>query len=265
MIGFIKAFLRRKRSERLRSRPFPDHWLTILDEKVPLFHRLSPADQDELKWRVQVFLAEKRFEGCGGLMVTDEMAVTIAGYACMLLLHRDTDCYPQLCSVLIYPEAFLVPVKHDCSDVPGVVYEGVDILCGEAWPTGALVLSWDEVRQASSDDRDGSNVALHEFAHLLDMEGGEADGTPLLKHRQQYKVWAEVFENEFKQLRRARRRNYRTVLDTYGAEHPSEFFAVATEAFFENPLVMKQRHPLLYGELKKYYQQDPATWFTRKR
>ncbi len=263
MLGFIKGFLRRRQRERLRFAEFPSHWLEILKAKVPLFNRLHSVDQEELQWRVQVFLAEKQFEGCGGLTITDEMTVTIAGHAWLLLLHRDTDFYPELYSILVYPSAFLVPVKHDFDDAPGIVHEGVDVLCGEAWPTGAIVLSWDEVCQASSDDRDGTNVTLHEFAHLLDMEGGAADGTPILKNNEQYMEWAKVFEAEFKHLRRVSRRGRPTVLDEYGAEHPAEFFAVTTEAFFENPIALKQLHPALYGELKEYYQQDPVTWVSR--
>jgi len=263
MLGFINGFLRRRQRERLRVAEFSSYWLEILKTNVPLFNRLHSADQEELRWRVQVFLAEKQFEGCGGLTITDEMTVTIAGHACLLLLHRETDFYPELYSILVYPSSFLVPVKQDFDDAPGIVHEGVDVLCGEAWPTGAIVLSWDEVCQAFSDDRDGTNVTLHEFAHLLDMEGGEADGTPILQDHEHYREWAKVFETEFTHLRRARRRGRSTVLDEYGAEHPAEFFAVATEAFFENSSVMKQRHPALYGELKGYYQQDPIMWLSR--
>ncbi len=260
MLGFIK----RRQRKRLRGAKFLSNWLNILKTNIPLFNQLQPVDQEELRWRIQVFLAEKQFEGCGGLTITDEMTLTIAGHACLLLLHRETDFYPNLYSILVYPSSFLVPMKHDDDDVPGIVHEGVDVLCGEAWPTGTIVLSWDEVCQAFSDDRDGTNVTLHEFAHLLDMEGGAADGTPMLQNHEQYGEWAKVFETEFAHLRRARRRGKSTVLDKYGAEHPAEFFAVATETFFENPSAMKEWHPSLYGELKKYYQQDPGTWLSRR-
>tara|TARA_B100002003_G_C14013979_1_gene489167 strand:+ start:79 stop:876 length:798 start_codon:yes stop_codon:yes gene_type:complete len=265
MFGFINGLLRRSHRERLRFAKFPSHWLEILKTNVPLYTQLSASDQDQLKWRVQVFLAEKRFEGCGGLTITDEMIVTIAGHACLLLLRRDTDFYPELYSILLYPSAFLVPVKRDFGDAPGIVHEGVDALCGEAWPTGAIVLSWDEVCKASLDDRDGTNVTVHEFAHLLDMEGGAADGTPILRNHKQYMGWVKVFEAEFQYLRRARRRGRSTVLDKYGTEHPAEFFAVATEAFFENPIALKQQHSALYSAIKGYYQQDPVMWLFRKK
>ena len=257
MLGFIK----RRQRERLRSAKFSSHWLHILKTNVPLFNRLHSVDQEELQWHVQVFLSEKQFEGCGGLTITDEMTITIAGHACLLLLHQETDFYPDLYSILVYPSSFLVPMKHD-ADTPGIVHEGMDVLCGEAWPTGAIVLSWDDVCQSFSDNRDGTNVTLHEFAHLLDMENGAANGTPILKNHEQYIEWAKVFEAEFTHLRRARRRGRSTVLDKYGAEHPAEFFAVATEAFFETPTAIKQRHPALYGELKQFYQQDPVTWLS---
>ncbi len=260
MFGFINGFLKRSQRERFRFSKFPSHWLAILQANVPLYTRLSTSDRKQLEWKVQAFLAEKRFEGCGGLTITDEMTVTIAGHACLLLLHRDTNFYPGLYSIVLYPSAFLVPVKHNFDDAFGIVHEGVDVLCGEAWSTGALVLSWDEVCQASLDDRDGTNVTLHEFAHLLDMESGEADGTPILKNHKRHMSWVTVFEKEFQRHCRVTRRGRSTVLDEYGAEHPAEFFAVATEAFFENSVALKQQHPELYNEIKGYYQQDPVTW-----
>ena len=260
MLRFIKGLLRRRCREQRRSTGFPTSWLAILNTTVPLFRRLNEADREELKWRVEMFVDEKQFEGCGGLTITDEMTVVVAAYACLLLLRRDTDCYPHLYSILLYPSAFLVPVHQHCDDTPGIVHEGVDVLCGEASPSGTIVLSWDEVRLACSDDRQGSNVVLHECAHLLDMESGTADGTPVLAKRQQYAEWTRVFDAEYMKLRRVSRRGRHTVLDEYGAEHPAEFFAVATEAFFETPVPLKQRHPVLYRALQGYYQQNPAAW-----
>ncbi len=260
MGGFLTGFLKNRKRERLRSARFPDEWLCILKARVPLFHRLNEVDQVELMWRIQVFVREKQFEGCGGLEMSDELRVTIAGHGCLLLLHRDVDFYPLLYSVLVYPSAFLVPVNQQSDEIGGVVHEGSDLLCGEAWPTGAIVLAWDEVCRASSDDHDGTNVAIHEFAHLLDMEGGAADGTPILGNSDDYSRWAEVLSAEYRHLRRANRRGRRTVLDQYGTEDPAEFFAVVTETFFENPIEMKLRHPSLYQTLMAFYRQDPSRW-----
>jgi Mlc titration factor MtfA (ptsG expression regulator) len=252
------GFLKRRRRAELRAQPVPAEWRDILERNVPAFHRLPSDDRTELLGHVRVFLAEKHFEGCAGLELTDEIRVTIAGQACLLLLHRETDYYPRLTSVLVYPSAYFVPGAEHVGH--GIWEEQVDPYLGHTQQTlGAMVLAWDSARHGATNPLDGDNLVLHEFAHQLDFEDGVTDGTPLLDGRRQYAAWARVMEAEFRALRDAEARGRPTVLDTYGAEDPAEFFAVATEAFFERPRQLKARHPELYAELETFFRQDPAT------
>src|SRR3954470_8128389 len=254
--GGMFSFFRRRRRDRLRSAPLTASWIEIIDKNVPLCKRLSEADRRELYGHIQVFLAEKYFEGCGGLELDDEIKVTIAAQACLLLLHRDTDYYPRLVTILVYPAAYLANSVEPMG--AGVVLEGQEIRLGEAWKTGVVVLSWDDVRDGSLALRAGRNLVLHEFAHQLDMEDGAADGTPLLDRRQR-RAWAEILGGEDARLRRDCVLGRSTVLDKYGATDPAEFFAVATECFFETPERLRRRHPGLYGQLRAFYRQDPAS------
>jgi Mlc titration factor MtfA (ptsG expression regulator) len=256
MFGFFK----RRRRERLRAEPFPATWLEIVERNVRFYSYLSDDDRRDLQGLVQIFLAEKYFEGCGGLELTDEIKVTIAAQACLLLLHRETDVYSRLITVLVYPHAYKARSTEPIG--AGTVLEGEDARAGESWPSGVVVLSWDDVRAGASDIHDGYNLVLHEFAHQLDREDGAVNGAPLLERGSQYVAWARVLNAEYQRLRRDRRLGRRTVLDQYGAQDPAEFFAVATEAFFEKPRTLKKRHPRLYDELKSFYRQDPAQWLT---
>jgi Mlc titration factor MtfA (ptsG expression regulator) len=252
----VFGFFKQRRRERLRSEPFPPEWEAILRRNVPCYARLIEADRRELQGHIKVFLAEKHFEGCGDLELTDEIRVTIAAQACLLLLHRETDYYPRLITILVYPHAYVAKSVEPIGG--GVVLEGETCRLGEAWTGGVVVLSWDDVRAGAGDIHDGHNVVLHEFAHQLDQEDGAADGAPILDRRSMYVAWARVLGSEYEQLRRDAERGRQSVLDDYGATNPAEFFAVATECFFEKPNQMKKKHPELYEELKEYYRQDPA-------
>lgn len=252
------GFFRRRRRPELREQPFPAEWLEIVNRNFPLYQRLPPDDQKELLGDVQVFLAEKRFEGCDGLEITDEIRVTIAVQACMLLLHRETDFYDDLRSILVYPSAFVSSVKDHSTH--GIVTEGRTVRLGEAWREGYVVLSWDDVRQGAADFHDGSNVVFHEFAHQLDQEDGDANGAPELEQRSMYIAWARVLGATYEQLQKDSRRGRKDVIDSYGATNPAEFFAVATETFFEKPHKLKMMHPELYDELMLFYQQDPESY-----
>jgi MtfA peptidase len=252
----VFGFFRRRRRERLRSAPFPAEWLAIIARNVPFYASLPEADRRELQGHVQVFLAEKHYEGCGGLELTDEIKVTIAAHACRLLLHRDTDIFPRLITVLVYPSAYLARSVEPIAG--GAVLEGEQVRLGEAWKGGVAVVSWYEVHAMAKGLTYGRNLVLHEFAHILDMEDGASDGTPILPHRAQYTSWVRVMEDEYERLRRDRALNRYSVLDDYGATNPAEFFAVATEAFFEKPTVLAKRHAELYAELRAFYRQDPA-------
>ena len=236
-----------------------------MEAHCPFYHRLPEADQRELQGHVQVFLAEKSFEGCGGLIMTDEIRVCIAAQACLLLLHRNTDYYPELRSIVVYPSSFLVKTTRHLGS--GVLEESHQARLGEAWQQGAVVLAWDAVCQGTAQPDDGRNVVFHEFAHQLDFEDGRADGAPVLgrgdawsAQKSRYAAWARVLSAEFERLRAEVLAGKNAVLDGYGATDPAEFFAVATESFFERPLEMREKHPDLYEELKQYYRQDPAQW-----
>jgi Mlc titration factor MtfA (ptsG expression regulator) len=255
----VLGLFKEQRRTRVRAQPFPEVWRAILERNLPFFRRLSLEDRDELLGHVQVFLAEKHFEGCGGLELTDEIRVTIAAQACLLLLHRETDYYPQLISVLVYPTGYVAEEERHIGG--GLWEEGPEDRLGH---TGAglraLVLAWDAARHGASDPSDGQNVVVHEFAHQLDFENKSADGTPALDTHAEYLAWARVMGAEFNALRWAEAAGVDTLLDTYGAQNPTEFFAVATEAFFERPRQLRTRHPALYSALQKFFRQDPVSF-----
>ena len=251
MFGF-----KRRRRQRIRQRPFPAGWLEIIRRNVPYVRFLTPDEQSELQGHVQVFLAEKRFTGCGGLEMTDEIRVTIAAQACILLLHREGDYYPRMKSIFVYPHGYAAP--NETVGPGGIVTAAPAGRLGEAWYRGPVVLSWDDARRGAADVHDGHNVVFHEFAHQLDSENGGHDGAPVLGRRSMYIAWARVLGREYAQLADDLEHHRRTVLDGYGASAPAEFFAVATEAFFEKPRALRRRHPELYEQLRAFYQQDPA-------
>jgi Mlc titration factor MtfA (ptsG expression regulator) len=251
--------LKRQRRRRLRARTFPKEWLTLVQRHVVFFHNLSGSDRFELLGQIQVFLAEKRFEGCGGFEITDEVRVTIAAQACLLLLHRETNYFPGLVTILVYPLSYMVQEDHQVGE--HVWEEGTVNRLGEtARRMGSLVLSWGAVKHGAADPSDGKNVVLHEFAHQLEYENHAADGVPGLATKEQQLAWSEVMRSEFASLRAADETGIPTLLDTYGATNSAEFFAVSVEAFFEQPRALRDRHPTLYAELQKYFQQDPVEY-----
>jgi Mlc titration factor MtfA (ptsG expression regulator) len=254
--------LRERRRRRLRATPFPDAWRAVVEQRFPLFQRLTPADQTELLGHMQVFLDEKKFEGCGGLEITDEIRLTVAAQACLLLLHREPHYYPRLVSILVYPHPYVAQSRERLPG--GIVLEGPSGRLGESWVDDVVVLAWDAVRAGASDASDGHNVVLHEFAHQLDQEDGTSNGAPILAQRSRYVAWARILGAEFAALCEAAENGRRTDIDPYGATNPAEFFAVVTEAFFERPDALRRRHPQLYEELASFYQQDPATFAARQ-
>ncbi len=253
------GLLKQRQRDRLLNQPFPKNWRQIIERNIAFFRRLSARDQAELLGHVQVFLAEKRFEGCGGLELTDEIVVTIAAQACLLLLHRKTDYFPGLLTILVYPSTYLVEEKRH---VDGLVWEeGTMHRQGETGRRmGSMVLAWDAAKAGALDSFDGKNLVLHEFAHQLDYENGAVDGAPAFASREQQLSWSEVMRTEFASLRAADETGIPTLLDTYGASNPAEFFAVATEAFFEQPRALSSRHPRLYAELQCYFDQNPVEY-----
>jgi len=265
------------------SRPFPSAWRDILRRRVPLYRQLPPDLQQQLRRRILEFLAEKPLLGCAGLVVTDEMRVTIAAQASLLRLNRDGPMFPELRQVLVYPGAFLVDRVH--ASPGGVLREERRALAGESWQQGQVILSWQDVLDGARIPDDGHNVVIHEFAHQLDQETGPANGAPLLGSRAAHARWAGVMSREFAGLQaRVRARDAARaraqaewswfgaspeappapppddLISDYGATNEAEFFAVVTEVFFEQPGALAQRHPDLFALLRDYFRVDPREW-----
>ncbi len=250
------AFFRRRLRERLRRAPSPDHWPALLRRNVPLYNAMPATDRAELEAHARVLIAEKHFEGCDGFVMTDEVRVTIAALASVLLLRRETDYYPWVDTVLVYPAAFVTPVV-ELNDY-GIVTESEEVRLGETGTDGTLIVSWDDILYDTRHPRDGVNLVLHEFAHQLDAEGGDIGGVPELESHADYERWVHVLGEAYDKLQSTRERGRRSVLDEYGATDAAEFFAVATECFFEKPRELSRRHGELYRQLADYYRQDPA-------
>lgn len=249
--------LRRRRRQRLFGSELPDPRRQILERNLPLLHRLPPELKQELYGHVNVFLDEKRWLGCGGLELTEEMRVTIAGHACLLLLNRKTDYFPGFSSIYVYPDTYLVDdVEYDGE----IEIRGRDARAGESWPGGPVILSWRDVRDTIEGTADGQNVVLHEFAHKLDEENPDVDGLPVLASAAHYREWEQVMTRAWENLEETIAGHERSAIDDYALTSPAEFFAVATEAFFEQPAAMQRQFPEVYEQFRKYFCVDPATW-----
>lgn len=246
------------RLKRVLARPMAPAWQATLARNIPIYARMAPDLQAQLQRLVLQFLHQKKFVGCAGLEIDDEIRVTIAGQACLLLLNRHTRVYPGLHTVLVYPSAFAAPRRQ--VDAAGVVNHTRQHLLGESWGDGRVVLSWDHVLRGAHDWTDGQNVVLHEFAHQLDSESGSNNGAPYLGSQASYRSWAAVLSRDFDNLRADAYYQQQSVLDHYGATSPAEFFAVATETFFEKPWQMAEYHAALFDEFQKYYRVDPRAW-----
>jgi Mlc titration factor MtfA (ptsG expression regulator) len=251
-------YLRGIRRKHLMAKSFPPEWEEIIARNIPLYAHLPASLKHQLHGHIQVLLAEKHFEGCGGLEMTDEIKVTIAAQASILLLNRKPRYYPGLDSILVYPSTFLSDNIQYLGDHAYIEEQAAHL--GESWRSGALVLAWDTVKRGAMDLSDGQNVVFHEFAHQLDQEDGAADGAPVLERSSLYATWARILGKEYERLQSTVRSGLETVMDEYGATNPAEFFAVVTETFFEKPHEMKGRHPELYEVLKSYYKLDPVEW-----
>jgi len=255
MLGWLRARRRRKWAEL----PFPAEWDAIIGRNVAYDNLLDDSERARLRDFVQVFLREKSFEGCGGLELDDEIRVTIAAQAGILLLGREHEYYRNVQSILVYPSTVITPDRplgsFEISDAPRP--KGVPIL-GEAQLRGPVILVWDAVVKGARHPEQGHDVVYHEFAHKLDMLDGAADGTPPLATREEMARWVEVCEKEFLELQSRVKRGRKTFLNEYGATNEAEFFAVATEFFFDRPGAMQKHEPALYDLLREFYGQDPA-------
>ncbi|PCJ22026.1 MAG: hypothetical protein COA96_14950 [SAR86 cluster bacterium] len=242
---------------------FPDAWLKIVIRRLPFYSSFPEVMKFQLQNLIKVFLHDKQFIGCAGLEITDDMRVTIAAQACLLILNRTTNPYADLVSVLVYPSTFVA--TREVRDALGLVSTSHIALLGESWSQGKVILAWDNVEMGVRNLHDGHNVVLHEFAHQLDNESGIHNGAPLLLTRGAYKSWAHVFSKEFEELQSNVTSGKKNLIDQYGATNPAEFFAVTTETFFERPEEMRKSHKELFQELAKFYGLDPTQWSRSNR
>jgi len=255
----IFGWLRRRRRERILEEPFPAAWRGVLERNLGCFRELDDDEQVHLCQLVQVFIAEKHWEALGGLELDDEIRVTIAGQACVLILGLDHDLYRQVESILVYPSTVVAPPPPTgFGAVLTAPTRGPMPVLGQAFARGPLILAWDAVRRGGRNPHDGHNVVFHEFAHKLDMLSGAADGVPPLADDETYARWVEVFQRHWDQLHEQQARGKKTFLDAYAGESPAEFFAVATEAYFQSGRALKRNHRELYELLRDFYLVETA-------
>lgn len=233
-----------------------DHQRAIVARQVPLTQRLPHAFRSKLEGKINAFLDQIEFVGCNGLEVTEEMRLSIAAQACILVVNSDA-WYKHLRTILVYPNAF----KSRSTEYDGfVATERETVRLGESWSRGPVVLSWAHAEQDALNDNDGRNVVLHEFAHQIDDLSGHTDGAPILRDGQSFGEWAFVFDKAYERHVQDVERGRKTVLDAYGAESPEEFFAVAIEVFFEKPQALHREEPEVYGQLAELFQLEPLSW-----
>lgn len=232
-------------------------WVEILEKKMSLYKILPDEMKHRLHGHINYFLETKSFYGNEGLEITEEIKVTVDGDACLPVLMREDPIYPDFQNIFICPDAYLRTEHEQNGHVIDQVRRSSS---GVSWLKGPLLLAWKYASYGSSNKVDGDNVTLHEFAHKLDGENGATNGLPILRTRKDYDKWHAVMSKEYKELCERVDKRANRVLDEYGATSPAEFFAVATEAFFEKSVVFKEKLPDLYKQLADYYQLDPAIW-----
>lgn len=253
----MMRWLRDWRRRRLLARhPLDERLWRRVRARLPFLAGLSAGEERRLKDMAIVFLAEKAITPVRGAVLSDEDRLSIALQACLPVLELGLHWYDGWVGIVVHPADF--KVSRSTTDEDGVVHEWDDALAGESWPGGPVVLSWDALDEAGSVARGGANVVLHEFAHKLDMMDGEADGVPPLGSRHARQAWRAVLEREFARFGHDVDAGRETLLDPYAAEHEAEFFAVASEAFFETPNALRGEHPEMYRQLREFFRQDPA-------
>ena len=253
----VKPRLVHRRRLRLRAQPPPQGLDDVLSQNLGLYSLLPDNLREELLGHVSVFLNEKRFISAAGQEITPEVRFTIAGTACLLLLGREPRYFPGFSSIVVYPETY----EADHVEYDGVVQTHKrSRRAGESWHRGPVVLSWNNVLHGAKNAGDGYNVVLHEFAHKLDEQNAGTNGLPILNNADHYRDWAKVLGREFRQFADRVSRGKNKVMDEYGLTSPAEFFAVATESYFEKGRAMRKRLPELHEQLRRFYAVDPATW-----
>ncbi|MGC6580876.1 MAG: zinc-dependent peptidase [Akkermansiaceae bacterium] len=261
MVGgvvFVVMILRRfrklaemaERRELEKSRLSVIDW-EILSQKARIVKNAPLEVRRKLEGIIEVLATEKNFEACGGLEeVTDEMKLIVMAQAALLLVGREHDYFPELKSVLLYPDAYTGKNSDGTAQTR----------LGESWDSGSIVLSWKSIVKGGEDPGDGRNVVLHEFSHQLDQQNGASIGVPVLDYISDYREWASTFGSAYQNFASRVARGKKTVLDPYGATNPAEFFAVGTETFFEKGKQLRERYPALYDRFREYYGLNPAEW-----
>ena len=253
-MGLIRNWRRRRV---LREHAVDSALWRRVAHSLPFLDGLDDADQRRLRELALLFLAEKQFAGARGFELTDQMRLSIALQACLPILNLGLDWYDGWVGIVVYAGDFRL--KRSETDEAGVVHEWDDELAGESMPGGPVVLSWDATLASHDPDEDDlMNIVIHEFAHKLDMRNGAADGQPPLHSGMSRERWRAVFDAAYRHFCDAVDRGKETFIDPYAAEHPSEFFAVVSEVFFEWPHELKADYPEVYEQLALFYRQDPA-------
>lgn len=248
-----------RRRKKLALAPLPPAWEEIIQRNVAHYCMLDDAERAHLRSLIQVFIAEKYWEGCGGLTLTDEIRVTISAQACLLLLGLPHNYYQNVFTIIVYPSTVVPPQRK--LGFFETTFEPMEVahpIIGQAFQQGPVIIIWDAALHGGRHAGSGYNVVYHEFAHKLDMLDGAANGTPPLRDRKEYSDWVRICSREYLRLQRDIEKGKPTFLDGYGATNEAEFFAVATEQFFDQPLLMIKHAPDLYRVLQEYYCQDPA-------
>jgi Mlc titration factor MtfA (ptsG expression regulator) len=261
MLGWFRERHRKKLAEAV----FPPEWEEIVRRNVAHYCMLEEAERAHLRSLIQVFIAEKNWEGAGGLVLDDEIRVTISAQACLLLLGVPHDYYQNVESIIVYPSTVVPPQRKLGSfEIRSAPVDIEQPILGQAFRQGPVIIIWDAALRGGRHPEIGHNVIYHEFAHKLDMLDGTADGTPPLRDRTEYRNWVQTCSREYERLRQEAAAGKKSFLTAYAATSPAEFFAVATEQFFDRPRSMIEQAPDLYGVLREYYRQDPAERVTRK-
>jgi Mlc titration factor MtfA (ptsG expression regulator) len=248
-----------RRRKKLMKAPFPLAWEEIIQRNVAHYCMLNDDERAHLRSLIQIFIAEKYWEGAGGLELTDEIRVTISAQACLLLLNLPHNYYQNVESIIVYPSTVIPPQrKPSFFEIPIAPVEDSHPIIGQAFRQGPVIIIWDAALHGGRHPELGHNVVYHEFAHKLDMLDGAADGTPPLRDRAEYRDWVQTCSREYLRLKHDAERGKKSFLNAYGAASEAEFFAVATEQFFDQPRLMIKHAPDLYRVLQEYYRQDPA-------
>ncbi len=258
-LAALKYYKKRKLAK-IYSQPIPNDWTDLLERHVALYKVLPKSLKRKLHGHINYFLQTKTIVGCNGMEIDDVVRLTIAGNASLLVLNVQQPIYANFETILVYPDTYVAKRVSYQNDVHT---ENESTMAGESWHRGPVVLSWEAVRRGSKIANDGHNVVMHEFAHKLDEESGTVNGLPSLRSHEQFDSWVKVLNQEYNTFLQRVELNKNRVIDDYGSVSPPEFFAVATESFFEKSTSMKRKLPELYKQLESYYQLDPAAWVSQ--